>query len=603
MKLLVCNLFLFTSFFGISCTFNGSQVNAGTLSPTAGYETQTNISNGQYFVLNTSCNTTYNFTFCSNGGSASWDTQITILETNGTTQLAYNDDFCSLQSDVSWTATSSGTVYILITEYPCNLDGTYTGATMAYNATAGAPPNAAFTLSPVCGGAQALVTGNTGGVFSWNPSDPGDGSVLNTSTGVITGGVDGTTYTIDYTVCGVTSTDNATVTTDCWSLNGNALYIDVSGESCIQLTDEINNQTGCAWNGDQIDFAGDFSLTLDYYFGNNINGADGNTFTFQPSNSTACGQNGGQLGAGGLSNALAIEFDTYDNDNPTHLWDMACDHIAVEIDGNMLGPGAPYCGPVCAKPGGGNIDDGGTYTVDIVWNAATQQLDIYFDGNLRLSCNGDFVNTVFGGQNQVYWGATSATGGLNNQQYFCPSSIVIVLPVEMGRFYSECDGEDELITWTTVTENRVDHFLLEYTYDGQIFYPIETVKAIGNSMEEQTYQVNVKSDDPKQRYYRLKMVDTDGHVDYTDLIQSERCGYEEELISKVIQSQDQLTISTRKPSTISVYSQIGQKLYESPSSINQLTFEKNALSSGVYIINAVSNDGYTQTKKVYVNAN
>lgn len=84
-----------------------------------------------------------------------------------------------------------------------------------------------------------------------------------------------------------------------------------------------------------MDFSSPFTLALYYYFGKNINGADENTFAFEPNSSTACGTNGGQLRAGWLSNALTIEFDIYDNDNPTQLYDIACDHIAVEIDGNM----------------------------------------------------------------------------------------------------------------------------------------------------------------------------------------------------------------------------------------------------------------------------
>ena len=37
---------------------------------------------------------------------------------------------------------------------------------------------------------------------------------------------------------------------------------------------------------------------------------------------------------------------------------------------------APLFGPVCAKSGGGNIDDGGTYTVDIQWVNATNTLEV-----------------------------------------------------------------------------------------------------------------------------------------------------------------------------------------------------------------------------------
>ena len=373
-----------------------------TLTPTAAYQT-VNVTNGLYYTVNVTCGSTYNFTFCSNGGSAAWDTQITVNQTNNTTQLAYNDDACGLQSNVSWTATFTGQIHVLISLYSCNNGGGNNG-TMAYNVT-----STSVSYNPSCTSANPVITGATGGTFAFSPA-PGDGAIVNSSTGVITNATEGASYTVNYTYCGGTIAVPVTMgTAPCWTLNGNAQYINVAGEPCIQLTAEVNNQTGCAWNDSQIDFGNDFSLSLDYYFGNNINGADGNTFTFQTSASTACGTAGGQLGAGGIANALSIEFDTYDNDNPTHLYDMACDHIAVEIDGNMLGPGAPLCGPVCAKAGGGNIDDGGVYAVDIVWDASAQMLQIYFDGVLRLSCNNNFITNAFSGNNMVYLGATSST--------------------------------------------------------------------------------------------------------------------------------------------------------------------------------------------------
>lgn len=653
----------------LACTGGTS---GGTITPTVAYQT-VNVTSGRYYVVNVTCGRTYNFTFCSNGGSAGWDTQITVNQTNNTTELAYNDDACGLQSNVSYTATFTGQIHVLVSLYSCNNGGGNTG-TMAYNYTAstlnpaftmsatgcttasatvtgttggtfsfnpvpgggvsinpatGAITNGTpgatytvqyaigcslsstqnvtlpssgvptFTLSAVCGGATANITGTAGGTFAFNPA-PGDGAQINTTTGTITNGTAGNSYTVQYTVCGASSMQSVTVLDDnCWVLNGNAQYINVAGEPCIQLTAEVNDQLGCAWNGSQINFASDFSLSLDYYFGNNINGADGNTFTFQTSASTACGTAGGQLGAGGIPNALSIEFDTYDNDNPAHIYDMTCDHIAVEIDGNMNGPGAPLCGPVCAKAGGGNIDDGGVYPVDIVWDASTQQLQIYFNGVLRLSCTNNFITNAFAGNNMVYWGATSATGGLNNQQYFCPST-VIVLPVELSAFSSECMGTTELFKWTTASEHRTDYFELEYTYDGLIFYPAGKVEALGESQEEQHYSFEEDVEDIRQRYYRLKIMDDDGAFETTDLIASQRCAYPDELISGIIQSENSLVISTLKAADIQVFSSIGQQVFLGSTSGNMLELNKENLASGIYHIRAIGSNGLQQMKRVFI---
>lgn len=576
------------SFTSLACT---GGTNAGTLTPTGAYQTQA-VSVGQYYVVNVVCGSTYNFTFCSNGGTAGWDTQITINQTDNTTQLAYNDDACGLQSNVSWTATFTGTVHVLISLYNCNNGAADTG-TMAYNVT-----STSVSYNASCTSANPTISGAGGGTFAFNPA-PGDGAAINPATGVITNATEGASYSVDYTYCGGTINVPLTMgTAPCFSLNGNAQYITVGGESCIQLTAEVNDQTGCAWNGSLIDFNSSFTLTLDYYFGNNINGADGNTFTFQPSSSTACGQAGGQLGAGGLTNALSIEFDTYDNDNPAHIFDISCDHIAVEIDGNMLGPGAPYAGPVCAKAGGANIDDGGTYPVDIEWNSATQQLDIYFNGVLRLSTSGDFVNTVFGGQNLVYWGATSATGGLNNQQYFCPSSVV-VLPVELASFESACGVNEVNLNWTTVSENRLDYFIVEYTYDGIVFENYGVVDAGGNTTELHNYSISI-SKETVARYYRLKMVDDDGTIRYSGIISDNQCA-SNGIIGNIIESTDEISITLSATAHLQLINSAGQLLTSMEvESGDTFSLQKGQMASGIYILNVIDTNGKSESRKLFV---
>lgn len=649
----------------MACT--GGLTDQGGLTPTAAYQTQA-TEDGDYYTISVSCGNTYHFDFCNNGGTqGSLFGEITILDATGTTEHAFAG-WGGTCTELTWTATFTGTIRLLITDSGCGMGGGWTG-TFAYNVTGGGPidtsfsltatgctsssatvtgtpggtftfnPNpgdgaildantggitngttgttyfvqysicgnnetnsvvlpagdASFTLSTTCGGATANITGDTGGTFAFNPV-PGDGAQINTSTGAVSNGTVGTTYTVEYTVCGTSTTQAIQVLNDnCFTLGGNAQYVNINGEDCIQLTPELNAQTGCAWNSTQIDFNSDFTLTLDYYFGDNFNGADGNTFAFQPSSSTACGTNGQQMGGGGMPNSLIVEFDTYDNDNPAHIFDMVCDHIAVEIDGDMSNA-APHAGPVCAKASGADIDDGGTYQVDIAWNATTLTLDIYFDGALRLSTSGtDFVNTVFGGQNMVYWGATAATGGLNNQQYFCPSTIVI-LPAEMTSFTSICEEKSERFEWTTASENRVDYFQLEYSHDGLVYIPVSQVDAMGDSQEENTYSVSVTGNSNQQRYYRLKVVDEDGAFEYSDMIQSKMCHQQQSLISSIAQGPSNVNIGCSELSSLEIRNQLGQLVYSNQQAKSH-QLSTDALPNGIYYAKANGMSGRTESCK------
>lgn len=74
--------------------------------------------------------------------------------------------------------------------------------------------NASFTLTDFCAGDSnsASSVATPGGTFAFNP-EPGDGATINPSTGSISNGVAGTTYTVEYTTanCGITSTETVTV--------------------------------------------------------------------------------------------------------------------------------------------------------------------------------------------------------------------------------------------------------------------------------------------------------------------------------------------------------------------------------------------------------
>lgn len=495
----------------LSCTGGTS---AGVLTPTTSYQT-VNLVNGNYYSISVVSCDSYTFTFCDNGGSASYDTQITILDAAGTTELAYADDQCGVQSSISWVASFTGTIRVLVSKYNCNNDLS-TSATLAYK-----------------------YTPKTG----------------------------------DYCIA-----DDAT-------------YITVGGQSCIQLTAEVNDQTGCAWNDDLVDFNQSFTLNLDYYFGNNVNGADGTTFTFHPNMSTTCGTSGGEIGAGGIANSLIVEFDTYDNDFPTHAVDISADHIAVETDGSLLNS-SHYAGPVAALASLANIDDGATHNVQISWNATTYDLKIYFDGSLRLTANGDFVNTVFGGDNTVYWGATGATGGLNNQQYFCPNT-VIVLPLDLISFSSECVENKNYIQWTTASESHVDYFLVESTTDGIIYQTMGEVNALGNTDQARQYRLEYTPPATGTEYYRLKMVDEDGNFKVTNLILGNNCSYEY-LLQNYTFTNGQLLFNVTEENTIyKLFTITGQEIV--PMQYCNEQKSQNIIltntSQGVYLLSIESNDG------------
>jgi hypothetical protein len=98
----------------------------GTLFPTASWQVQSGFYAGDDNMAFYFCamgGETYTFTFCQGGGSADYDTALSIQGPDGCgSYLACNDDFCGLQSEISWVAPADGTYIVAVDGY-----GTATG--------------------------------------------------------------------------------------------------------------------------------------------------------------------------------------------------------------------------------------------------------------------------------------------------------------------------------------------------------------------------------------------------------------------------------------------------------------------------------------------
>ncbi len=196
-----------------------------------------------------------------------------------------------------------------------------------------------------------------------------------------------------------------------FTTNGNTASLSCD---CYRLTTASNGQFGSVWNNNLYNLNNSFDFSFDVFLGCSDGGADGMAFVLQPV-STSLGASGGGLGYQGISPSLDIEIDTYQNGG-----DPAADHIAIMQNGNTNhGSADNLAGPVQASAASGNVEDCAYHTFRIVWDAVTLNMDVYFDGVLRTSYTGDIVNSIFGGNPNVYWGFTAATGGSNNEHRFC----------------------------------------------------------------------------------------------------------------------------------------------------------------------------------------
>ena len=75
---------------------------AGAITPTSTWQSTntSGIAGKRYWTFAATAGFTYYFSFCAaDGGSSTYDTQITILDNTGLVMASgFNDDFCGLQS-------------------------------------------------------------------------------------------------------------------------------------------------------------------------------------------------------------------------------------------------------------------------------------------------------------------------------------------------------------------------------------------------------------------------------------------------------------------------------------------------------------------------
>jgi hypothetical protein len=167
------------------------------------------VGSGAYGTFNCVAGASYTVNTC---GSI-FDTQISGYNSATNANVFYNDDDAgtggdvgcgnTLQSSLTWIATFSGTVKVMVNTYPCT--GWVSGGSSAVLQFRQNSPTLSTPTSPVCAGNQQTITADqAGGTWSVN-----GGTITNG--GVYTAPTTAGTYTITYTIGNCAPTKTVTV--------------------------------------------------------------------------------------------------------------------------------------------------------------------------------------------------------------------------------------------------------------------------------------------------------------------------------------------------------------------------------------------------------
>jgi hypothetical protein len=118
------------------------------------------------------------------------------------------------------------------------------------------------------------------------------------------------------------------------------------------------------------------------------------------------------------------------------------------------------------------------------------------------------MNKLIDGQRYGRWfyGSVSGTGDIG------------ILPVELVDLQAQAVTAGNHITWQTASEVNSDHFIVERSSDALHFIPIDRISAAGTSLQLLSYELLDHQAPQGLSYYRLRMVDRDGSLEYSHIV-------------------------------------------------------------------------------------
>jgi hypothetical protein len=373
---------------------------------------------------------------------------------------------------------------------------------------------------------------------------------------------------------------------------------ELNPSNCIEVTPNKQAQIGCIWNTTRLNLNNTLDYTYTVNLGNNDAGADGITFTLQnsPAGLSACGNTGYQLASSPIPNSLTLEFDTYNNGGASEI---AEDHVAISVNGNIL---TPVAGPIQASASSSNIEDGLDHTIRVTWNPATDVLNVYFDGVFRLSYTNDIIANLFSGSNLVYWGFTGSTGLYTNTQKMCPGNLPgAPLPVEWLSFDAHTLNQVAYLNWKTEYEKNIHTYEIERSTDGFSFNVIGNRLPQGNGGSG-NYQFTDTEPLEGLSYYRIKETDLDGKTSYSvirNITNSPEGIAFYHLYPNPVSSGTEIFVDMTEDGSIEIYDRIGNTVHKQSLTKGMNSINIAAVNSGVYSC-AVKKDNSSKTTQLVV---
>lgn len=187
-----------------------------------------------------------------------------------------------------------------------------------------------------------------------------------------------------------------------------------------------------------------------------------------------------------------------------------------------------------------------------------------------------------------------------------------VLPITLSSFLGSIDNCNVDLAWTTDSEELFSHFLLQKSVDGISFSTIKQIQSKGGENITARYTFTDKDQLAKRNYYRLGIVDLDGRIAYSDIIQiTADCAdgvYLSPVYPNPVRGLSKLRINNNfgasNAADIVITDVAGRQVRQYPVEIlfgtSEIELNANGLSAGIYYVNLVAENWRSEHRKFVV---
>lgn len=203
-----------------------------------------------------------------------------------------------------------------------------------------------------------------------------------------------------------------------------------------------------------------------------------------------------------------------------------------------------------------------------------------------------------GPRNAWYRSASPWTGTMAEISNWRPNirlTFSTPLPIELGRIDVVNKAGRNLVTWNTHKEARGDNFELQRSVDGIGFATIARVAAKGEGPADYAYD----DDSPYigKNYYRLRMIDIDGKVHFSEIVSALSSTADHKAVLKAFPCPaiEQLNVISAGNGYLQLISMDGRVLSaQTVNSVGHTSIDTREIPSGLYLLKH-TNENLTST--------